>query len=1056
MAREFKTTEDVIAAGEEKKLITIRDGRITYEGTKGKKSYQFTDPEEKVRARVYVELIEKYKYPASRIDTEVYPPSRAPPYPADVVVYEDDEHEKVFIVVEVKADSSERNIEIAKREGLGNANLLNTKYLLLVCGEEELSYDVSSKPSLSSLEKYIISQIPPKYGKLPKYKFKKEREKSFFDLRYASLNELNNKFQRCHNEIWEGGKRDPAVSFDEMSKLMFSKIYDERFTVFGDYYRYQIGSHESPSVIAERVKELYKEAQRNEPEVFKAPIELSDEMVFRVVEILQDISLAKTDLDSKGRAFEKFLGKFFRGEYGQYFTPRQIVEFMVKMLEPNARELVIDPACGSGGFLLYSLNLVRERVNKDYEGDPDTIKDIIWRFANKQIFGIEINDRIARVAMMDMVIHEDGHSNIECANALQDFENFDPRRDIKPNKYDFVFTNPPFGAVEKNQKILGLYELGSKNRKRKSQKKEILFIERCLNLLRFGGKMGIVLPDGILTNSSLKYVRDFIEENAKILAVVSLPQQTFVPSGSGVKTSLLFLQKKRGGEDLGEYPIFMAIAEHVGYDATGRPDKNDFPEVLGDWGRFKEGKRDFSNAPRAFAVMRGELENRMDAFYYGTKKQVKDYSISVKYLDDVAVVNPKRRISVVSEDLVPYVGLPETDEDLGELIEIKYRPYKEIKGRHVINGGDILFARIEPSIYNQKVIFVDGLEDYALTSTEFYVVRANPEVNEKFLFYMMRSDFIYKQIFGKVTGTTGRRRLDVDLFRNFVIPFPSRSIQDRIAKIMEEAYKQRKEKLKEAENLLAGINDFVLDKLGIEIPEVEEKKTFVVTLKDLKEGKRHDPFYCLPRFKELIKELGGRDDILPLKEITSTIMSGQRPKGGVRNIENGVPSLGGEHVNADGTIKTKGLKYIPFDFHKKYSKTSIKPLDILVVKDGATTGKVGIVPLNFPYNECNINEHVFLIRVKDNIESYYVFSFLQSAAGRIQIQRKITGAAQTGITKDVVNSLLISIPLIEIQKEIAGEVRRRRERAKELQEEAEEVIKQAKEKVKRMILGEEK
>ena len=162
-------------------------------------------------------------------------------------------------------------------------------------------------------------------------------------------------------------------------------------------------------------------------------------------------------------------------------------------------------------------------------------------------------------------------------------------------------------------------------------------------------------------------------------------------------------------------------------------------------------------------------------------------------------------------------------------------------------------------------------------------------------------------------------------------------------------------------------------------------------------------------------------------------MSGQRPKGGVRNIENGVPSLGGEHVNADGTIKTKGLKYIPFDFHKKYSKTSIKPLDILVVKDGATTGKVGIVPLNFPYNECNINEHVFLIRVKDNIESYYVFSFLQSAAGRIQIQRKITGAAQTGITKDVVNSLLIPIPLIEIQKEIAGEVRRRRERAKELQ-----------------------
>jgi len=579
----YKTTEDVLAAGEEKKLITIRDGRITYEGTKGKKSYQFTDPEEPVRARVYVELIEKYKYPASRIDTEVYPPSRAPPYPADMVVYEDEEREKVFIVVETKATSLEREIETGKKEGLGNANLLSAKYLFVVCGEEEMAYEVKENPSLQTLESKRVPQIPVAYGKLPKYRYKNGGG-IFFDLREASLNELHKKFQRCHDEIWEGGKRDPAVSFDEMSKLMFAKIHDERFTKEGEFYKFQIGTNETAFDVTRRINERYERAQRGEPGVFRGFIELSDERIYKIVEILQDISLSKTDLDAKGRAFEKFLDRYFRGSAGQYFTPRQIVEFMVKMLEPNAEDYIIDPACGSGGFLLYPLKKVREEYDKDSEAARD--------FAFRHIYGIEISDRIARIAMMDMVIHHDGHTNIICDNALQEYDKFG-RSEIQPNKYDLVLTNPPFSGDERDGMVLKIYELGSKYKKRGTQKIVILFIERCLDLLRPRGRMGIVLPDGILTNSSLRYVRDFIDKKARILAVVSLPQQTFVPSGSGVKASLVFLQKKREGEELSDYPIFMAIAEHVGFDATGRQDKNDFPKILKDWRRFKEGEREF-------------------------------------------------------------------------------------------------------------------------------------------------------------------------------------------------------------------------------------------------------------------------------------------------------------------------------------------------------------------------------------------------------------------------------------------------------------------------------
>jgi len=582
--------QELIQIGLNKGYIKLEGNKVEY--TAAGKKYDFPDPEEKVRARVYVELIEKYQYSPDRVDLEVYPPRRVPKLPADIAVYEDDEREKIYIVVETKATSSKNDVELGKREGLGNANLLNARYLLVACGKEEIAYDLKTKPSLKTLDKYTIPQLPIHYGKLPKYRFKKGGE-LFFELRKADFNELKNKFQRCHDEIWEGGKRDPAESFDEMSKLMFAKIFDERFTKLSEHYKFQIGTNEDARTIADRVRERYAAAQSKEPGVFAGELKVPDRVINAVVEILQDISLLQTDLDAKGRAFEHFLSEIFRGKLGQYFTRREIVEFMVSMLEPTEDDLVIDPACGSGGFLLYCMRQVREKIQSDYAGDQRSIDRIDWDFSHKQVFGIDINDRIARVAMMDMVIHDDGHSNIECNDALTDYQNFDRRKDIRPNKYSLLLTNPPFGAVVKDQKILKQHELGSKTRKRNGQKTEILFIERCLDLLKAGERMGIVLPDGILTNLSLQYVRDFIGKRARILAVISLPQCTFVPSGSGVKASLLFLQKKRERESLGDYPIFMAVADHVGYDATGRSDKNDFPKILEEYKKFQENPENY-------------------------------------------------------------------------------------------------------------------------------------------------------------------------------------------------------------------------------------------------------------------------------------------------------------------------------------------------------------------------------------------------------------------------------------------------------------------------------
>lgn len=575
--------DEIIEEGIKKGIIKIKDDKVIYPNGK---SYNFKDPEEKVRARVFIELVEKYKYLEKRLDTEIIGPRREPKLPADIVVYEDDDKEIAFIVVETKAESTKKDIDEAKREGLGNANLLNTKYLLVVCASERMSYNLEKHPStVDKLEKYRIADIPIKYGKEPKYRFKRGDKDN--DLRKSTFNELNNKFQLCHDKIWEGGKRDPAVAFDEISKLVTTKLYDERYTPHGEYYEFQIGTYEELKDVAKRIREIYETVQKKNSDVFKANLELPDAMIFRIVEHLQDISLRTTDLDAKGRAFENFLGKLFRGEYGQYFTPRQIVEFMVEVIDPDEDDYLIDPACGSGGFLLYSMKHVLNKVIEKYKEDKETIDRSNWDFSHKQIFGIEINDRIARVAMMDMVIHEDGHSNIECNDALIDYRNFDPRKDIKPNKYDILLTNPPFGAVVKDEEVLKNFELG---RGRKAQRTEILFIEKCLDLLKASGRMGIVLPDGILTNSTLQYVRDFINRNAKILAIVSLPQLAFVSSGAGVKASLLFLQKEKATN----YPIFMAIAEHIGYDATGRPDINDLPRLLEEWKKFLKNPKTYT------------------------------------------------------------------------------------------------------------------------------------------------------------------------------------------------------------------------------------------------------------------------------------------------------------------------------------------------------------------------------------------------------------------------------------------------------------------------------
>ena len=534
---------DFLQIGEQKGYIELLNEGTTIRYVAPDKKYRFTDPEEQVRARFYVELIEHFQYDQNRIDLEVTVPRRTPSDLADIVVFLDDERKSPFIVVECKKDEiSDAEFKQAIEQAFGNCNSLGGHYTVVVAGNTRTSFDVKNYEPGERSEN-IIADPPIGYGKVQEWRYLKGIPRS--EPSVIERGELIRVLEKCHNTLWQGGKFAPTQAFDELAKILFIKIRDEKkLRQKGEPYDFQIKTHETAESVANRINALYQEAKAQDPAVFTENIEIDDNRLFSVVSHLQGISLNQTDLDVKGIAFERFLGNFFKGEIGQFFTPREVVEFMVDMVTPHHENLILDPACGSGGFLLHAMDYIRKQAS-DYYDEQSREHYLHWHdFAEKRLFGIEVNDSIARVAKMNMIIHDDGHSNVISNDALVGFDTlYKQHSSFDKEKFDVILTNPPFGAVIKQSELpyLENYELGKGNA---SQKTEILFLERCFDFLKWEtGKLAIILPDGILTNSSLQYVRDYIERHFQIFAVVSLPQIAFSHYGAGVKTSILFLRK---------------------------------------------------------------------------------------------------------------------------------------------------------------------------------------------------------------------------------------------------------------------------------------------------------------------------------------------------------------------------------------------------------------------------------------------------------------------------------------------------------------------------------
>ena len=559
---------DLFQKGIQDKHIIINEGNsIIRYNCKNQTKRRLQNPEEFVQAETYLKLIYEYNYPATNISVNESVQIGSETREADILVY-NDSHNKILIVVECKEENiNERQFQIAVDQAYSYAHASAARYVWVTSGIKDEYFEITN---ISPVARISISDIPKRDGEVKRFKY----IKGVNEPPKGTQSELIQKFKSAHDALWGGGALAPTTAFDELDKLIFCKIWDERWRdndpkSKGQPFNFQIihypedqQNNKAKVELEKRIRDLYEHGRKKDPEVFKDDIKLDKHKIYTVVQYLQDINLSKTDLDAKGLAFQSFMGEFFRGDFGP------IVEFIVTAIGVNKDWKILDTSCGSGGFLLHALKTVRDDANEIFS---DEIGSASWRdywhvFAEKHLFGIEINEQISRVAKMNMIIHDDGHTNIITNDGLKNNRTLEIENrnlNFQDGTFDLIMTNPPFGSTIKADEVgyykeyelfeknLGFTEIkdriaddNNKNKWRTSQSTEVLFLERCYKYLNEeNGYLAIVVPDGILTNSSSQYVRDWLIEKFRILAVVSLPQHTFAHVKAGVKSSVLFLKK---------------------------------------------------------------------------------------------------------------------------------------------------------------------------------------------------------------------------------------------------------------------------------------------------------------------------------------------------------------------------------------------------------------------------------------------------------------------------------------------------------------------------------
>ncbi len=736
--------------------------------------------------------------------------------------------------IRINADDYFQDYNLAALSGLSFYVAINLK-------ETRVFYiDNSVRP----FKKTEVGDFPTANDILDEASLRKFIEKVNRNTRDAILS----KFAKCHNIIRNIDKLSPEAAFDEMSKVLFIKMQYERDSKEELTYtrkKYEVAESQYKQQNAgEYFHHLFDalKLEYQDDHVFETgdTLRIRRESFIRIIEELEGVNLGKTSDDIKGTVFENFLGKTFRGELGQFFTPRTVVEYMINVLDVKEGEIVCDPCCGSGGFLIKVFEHIQSLIDEDLncqlknatnrQGamrqlmDETNIKSTnsrYYKLCHDYLFGVDANPRMARTAKMNMIMHGDGHVGVYQHDGLFNVGG------VYDERFDVVLINPPFGArldntvritsddvpsddevrhfkilfgddyIEKVYKPImkaSQYKDGGMPVSRlfhiKQMNTEVLFIERTLQLLKPGGRAGIVLPEGVMNNKNMAGVRSFIEQHARILNITSIPSDVFIASGANIKPSLLFIQKYTEEEELNmkevDYSLSVTKVNDAGILSTGLPSENkEFPVASKEVAKWIE-TGNILDAKFTKVILKSQLSNWSVMPFFNQ---------SVNYNSQYPQVTLKEVLSfsetpVVIQDEILYTritvklfnkGVVKRDQAYGREIGTK-KQYKVSTGQFVvskIDGKSGAFG-IVPNVLDGSVVTHD-----------FMVFDINKSIiNPLYLELVMNNEDFLSQFKENSSGSTGRKRLSKESFLNTRIGLPTLDEQNemlqQISSIIEE------------------------------------------------------------------------------------------------------------------------------------------------------------------------------------------------------------------------------------------------------------------------------
>ena len=608
----------------EKKVITIPDGYIA-DYIDGK--FRKDTPEEYVRQTIEKRLVNEHKYQPSQINIEYTLQVGSNKPRADIVIWEKDVTEKSQATVKLIIECKKETVDARNaKDGIGQL-----QSYMSVCPNCEWGMWTNS------IQKYVFRKYKDEHGQIAfmEYNDIPSADGNLDDINRPSRQSLKNAFddnllfvfKTCHNYIYVNDGLQKQAAFFELLKIIFCKIEDERNIPKPLEFYTTSEERSNPDgqlTVQKRIAKIFESVKKRQGKIFDAndEIKLKPRSLAYIVGELQRYSLLNTNIDIKGKAYEEIVGANLRGDRGEFFTPRNVMKMTVDMINPKVGERVLDSSCGTGGFLVTAMTHVMAELEREFaksigkenaEWDSDSLRlfqERISEMAQHDYFGFDINPDLVKATKMNMVMNNDGSGNILQSNSLlpphewsDDFrtrlsdalniKKSDLRNYSTIGYFDVIVTNPPFGSKIpiKDKAILEQFELAhiwqqdKKNniwtmteRLQSSVPPEILFIERCTQFLKSGGRMGIVLPDSILGSPGLGYIREWLIQNHRIIASIDLHADTFQPR-NGTQTSVLFLQKKTAQQkdmeekfgQMADYNIFMAMVEKIGHDKRGNP-----------------------------------------------------------------------------------------------------------------------------------------------------------------------------------------------------------------------------------------------------------------------------------------------------------------------------------------------------------------------------------------------------------------------------------------------------------------------------------------------------